>query len=571
MMASASRPARENFRRKTRMLERFRQQFPLPEEILDQTFQYLSSGDRRNLFLVCKRFFNVASRIARTDLTCLIAEPTCLDPTRPLSDKDDTHRSHAFKVLEDERAIRKIHSLHVLGRNLPAKGPNQIVVQAELRQRQRLTEYHRKRLFKCINNAQNLRRLTITGDADISPISASHNLTAVVDIQIDTQPRLDFLQNFRNLRILVVVCVSETYKSGKFGPLPSLPNLQLLKIRFDKRLPSSDAAESSYFHNLVNLSLLKDLKTLELLGFARQALWSHFIIGSSNSMERLSFERISLLNHGWRSFYSRIASGLRSLTLVHNTIPWMGPIVLPVLEALEIEGDRVTNDGYIEFICPRLTLFKCTIRHSQASLSSVLELMISQFTATLETFMLRHLSDSHTEILTPHAVRTFSRCHQLRNFLFEGGISILTPDWWVLREIHVEADMAIFIMPEFPQSRAQETFRDTLKNYPFPDRDILSGYRGFLSRKVGSRYPKHYRCALHELRRFLREVDKDGLLKQIPDRVGNCACLWNPTQGSAFHPIEIGDCKTDSDVKTTIHHDKYDHNDHEHRRKRLRV
>ena len=93
-------------------------------------------------------------------MTCPIAECTCLDATRPPSDGDETYRSRAFAILEDERAARKIRSLHILGRNLPAKSPNQIVVQAELRQRQRLTEYRSKRLFKCINNAGNLRELT---------------------------------------------------------------------------------------------------------------------------------------------------------------------------------------------------------------------------------------------------------------------------------------------------------------------------------------------------------------------------------------------------------------------------
>ena len=294
---------------------------------------------------------------------------------------------------------------------------------------------------------------------DVGLILVSHNLTTVVDIEIDTQPHLNFLHQFINLRSLVVVCVSETYKRGKFGTLPSLPNLQFLKIRLDKTLLSSDAAAGSYDRELINLSLLQGLKKLELLGTTRQPLWSHIIIGSSNSMERLIVERISLFNLGWRSFFSRMASGLRSLTLVHNTTIWMDPISLPVLEGLEIKADRVTNDGYLKFICPRLTLFKCTIRHSQASFSSVLEYMVSQFTASLEIFMLRHLSDSHTEILTPNAVRSFSHCNQLRNFLFEGGICIPAPDWWVLRQIHMEVDMAIFIMPDFSQSGAQETFR----------------------------------------------------------------------------------------------------------------
>ena len=155
------------------MLEVFICQLPLPDEILDQTLQYVcvcrnsalttpfqvSSEDYSRTLLVCKQFFNIAKRIARTTVTCPITEPTCLDPTSPPSDEDIACRSRIFAIMENEDAAWKLRSLRILRRNLPGKAPNQIVTEAELEQRRRLTEYHSGRLYRSIGNARNLREL----------------------------------------------------------------------------------------------------------------------------------------------------------------------------------------------------------------------------------------------------------------------------------------------------------------------------------------------------------------------------------------------------------------------------
>jgi hypothetical protein len=111
------------------------------------------------MLLVCKQFFNIMKRISRTTMTCPIAEPTCLDPTSPPSNEDIACRSRIFAMLENKDAAVKLRSLRILGRNLPKKARNQIVTKAELKQRQRLTEYHGGCLYRSIGNARNLRKL----------------------------------------------------------------------------------------------------------------------------------------------------------------------------------------------------------------------------------------------------------------------------------------------------------------------------------------------------------------------------------------------------------------------------
>lgn len=158
------------------MLKISQQQLPLPNEVLDQTLQYvcvsiqwpekrtdfcfqLSSEDLSTSLLVCKQFFNVVRRIAQTNVVCPIAEPTCLDPTSPPSYEDDARRSRVFAIVENKEAAGKLRSLRVLGRNLPDKCRNQIVTQSDLMQRQRLSAYHSERLYSSIVNATNLEKL----------------------------------------------------------------------------------------------------------------------------------------------------------------------------------------------------------------------------------------------------------------------------------------------------------------------------------------------------------------------------------------------------------------------------
>ena len=109
--------------------------------------------------MICKQFFNVGIRIARTNVVCPIAEPTCLDPTNPPSYEDDARRSRVFAIVENKEAAGELRSLRVLGRNLPGKCRNQIVTQSDLMQRQRLLEYYSERLYSSIVNATNLEKL----------------------------------------------------------------------------------------------------------------------------------------------------------------------------------------------------------------------------------------------------------------------------------------------------------------------------------------------------------------------------------------------------------------------------
>lgn len=111
------------------------------------------------MLLVSRQFFSIAHSITRTSATCPIAESTCLDPTHPVPDEDDAQRSRVFALLEDKKAAGILRSLRVLGRNLPGKDCNQIVIQDELNQRLRLTKYHSERLNQAISNASNLEKL----------------------------------------------------------------------------------------------------------------------------------------------------------------------------------------------------------------------------------------------------------------------------------------------------------------------------------------------------------------------------------------------------------------------------
>ena len=151
----------------------------------------------------------------------------------------------------------------------------------------------------------------------------------------------------------------------------------------------------------------------------------------------------------------------------------MGSITLPVLKSLEIEDRKVPEIGYPDLACPQLSLFICIVRHRQALFRSVIKSMLSRFTASLKSFMLRSMSDDDVETLSPDAVRTLSHCKQLRNFLFEGRICIPAQDWWVLRKVHDELDRAIFILPAYPQSKAERTFYVSFPRRSWPQQLII--------------------------------------------------------------------------------------------------
>jgi hypothetical protein len=67
----------------------------------------------------------------------------------------------------------------------------------------------------------------------------------------------------------------------------------------------------------------------------------------------------------------------------------------------------------------------------------------------------------------------------------------------------------------------------------------MSDQRGFLSTGLGCRNVKDLRCASHERRRFLHEVDTERLLYCVPDEPENCTCRWEPEQNSASAPVAI--------------------------------
>ena len=143
--------------------------------------------------------------------------------------------------------------------------------------------------------------------------------------------------------------------------------------------------------------------------------------------------------------------------MINISINALVQITLPVLESLEIEDRLIPASGYPILTCPRLRLFARTTHSLSASFSAVIECELSDFTASIETVILRSTRDC-VETLHSAAVLTLSHCKKLRTFLFEGGICISAQDWLVLQKVHDHVDRAIFILPD-AQSEAEYTFR----------------------------------------------------------------------------------------------------------------
>jgi hypothetical protein len=276
----------------------------------------------------------------------------------------------------------------------------------------------------------------------------------LVELQIDAQPDLEFLQNFKVLRVLTIVCPSDTSLDGYFHTLPALPGLQQIIIRPCKRFTMRMYRQHSM---LANLSLLRGLKVFRVCGTGASSLWSHCVSGLSTSIQQWVFEDINLIDLGWRVFLPRISHSLRSLALLYMRSDCIGSFTLPVLECLEIEG-RLLPEFALYLDCPMLSLFVCTIHHPQSTFSCVLSSLVSQYTASLQTIVIRATSD-HVDTLDLSAIQTLSNCKQLRNCLFEGRICISAQNWWDLRNIHAGLDRAIFVLPASMSSQATATFR----------------------------------------------------------------------------------------------------------------
>jgi hypothetical protein len=246
------------------------------------------------------------------------------------------------------------------------------------------------------------------------------------------------------------VYLSETSQKGDFDTLPPLPNLQRLCIAFD------GSFLSNHHGKLADLSLLENLQKLEVRGKA-SSIWSHIIVESSNSIKRLFIENVKFVDTDWSLFYPRL-SCLRSLTMNNVSLNSIGLVTLNFLECLQLKDCQMPGVGYPELTCPRLKLFVYTVRHPRAPISPIVEHMLSQYTASLESFMLSSGADNRAETLTPLATQKLSHCKLLRNFLFEGRISITAQDWWVLHKVHDDLDRALFIQPANPKSEAERTF-----------------------------------------------------------------------------------------------------------------
>lgn len=285
--------------------------------------------------------------------------------------------------------------------------------------------------------------------------AVTDGLTRVADLQIDAQPCLEFLQRYKALRSLTV-CLLKTSRIDMADTLPLLPDLQHLRVHFDETFAGLANSAANHYRDLINLSLLKGLQKLEFHGPVMSSMWSLTVAGQSTSIEQFTVEDVQWIGRGWDTFYPRIASRLRSLTLINVTMHSVSPTILPLLETLDI--DDVPEEGFPEFICPQLSLVVCTVRRSTATISHLLEHFLFRFTQSLETFVLRQTKDDRVETLSPPAVRTFTHCKRLRNFLLEGRICITAQDWWVLRKVHSEVDRAIFLQPVHPGSKDEKIF-----------------------------------------------------------------------------------------------------------------
>ena len=131
---------------------------------------------------------------------------------------------------------------------------------------------------------------SVIGQVDSLLKSTSNKLTQVVNIKIDAQPDLDFLQDYEALQSLTVVYPSETLKKGEFDTLPSLPHLQQLRICLRGSFVLHDVDTGVSRKKLIDLSILQDLKMLELRSTSKLPIWSECITGSSNSIEQLVLE-----------------------------------------------------------------------------------------------------------------------------------------------------------------------------------------------------------------------------------------------------------------------------------------
>jgi hypothetical protein len=277
-------------------------------------------------------------------------------------------------------------------------------------------------------------------------------LTQVVDIKIDAQPDLDFLRDYEALQSLTVVYASETLKKGEFDTLPSLPHLQQLRVCLRESFVLHDADTGVSHKKLIDLSILQDLKMLELRSTGKLPIWSEYITGSSNSIEQMVLEDITLVGEGWYTFLARISDGLRSLTIANIQGRLLGPCRLRALETLEIRDSGLPNFVH-NLDCPRLSMLVCIITEVRFDVNRMFENLISKFTASLQTFMLSSIFPSmkmRALTLSPSVMRSISHCSQLRNFLLDGNFTIPTEDWLILRKVHDELDRAIFILPHTP-------------------------------------------------------------------------------------------------------------------------
>jgi hypothetical protein len=277
-------------------------------------------------------------------------------------------------------------------------------------------------------------------------------LTQVVNIKIDAQPDLDFLQDYKALQSLTVVYLSETLKKGEFDTLPSLPQLQRLRVCLGESLVLHDVDTGVSRKKLIDLSILQDLKMLELRSTSKLPIWSEYITGSSNSIEQMVLEDITLAGEGWYTFLARISDSLRSLTIANIQGRLLGLCRLHALETLEIQDSGLPNFVH-NLDCPRLSMLVCIITEVRFDVNRMFENLISKFTASLQTFMLSSIFPCmrmRALTLSPSVMRSISHCRRLRNFLLDGNFTIPTEDWLVLSKVHDKLDRAIFIVPNSP-------------------------------------------------------------------------------------------------------------------------
>ena len=94
-----------------------------------------------------------------------------------------------------------------------------------------------------------------------------------------------------------------------------------------------------------------------------------------------------MANRGWCSLFPQVSEGLRSLAITNIEAHSLCSCRLHTLETLEIKGSHVLE--YIDSLnFPKLSMLVCTVSNQQYTFDCVFENLVSQFTASLQTFML---------------------------------------------------------------------------------------------------------------------------------------------------------------------------------------